>query len=138
MKIHKTRKRPPYLTGGRTAFPHRGTPGVYLIFPIGADAPVYVGHGRDVYKPLYRHFQRWEDPSQVRVTYPKQGYAVRVVYTKTLEQAVKLERALILKHRPKDNPNKLTQYEISPAEERTVDAMDAAPFGSVPTEEAPF
>lgn len=85
-------------------------PGVYLIYKNGS--LVYVGYSSyNVYKTLYRHFQRWNDPTQVRITYNPndQNIKVRVIYTTAL-RAKKLEKALILKYQPKNNPDKYENY----------------------------
>ena len=98
------------------------TSGVYLIRKIGNKLPVYIGMSAgnkkkpNLYKTILRHFQSWED-SQTRVTYPKQGYEIRVIKTTPL-QALRLEKSLIIAYKPKDNPNKYEQYEIETPEER--------------------
>jgi hypothetical protein len=57
---------------------------------------------------MYRHFQSWNDKRQIRVTYYNlKDIKVRVIYTNTPQQASKLEKALIIKLKPTDNP---TQY----------------------------
>jgi excinuclease UvrABC nuclease subunit len=133
--MKRTRRRAPYNPEGRTNFPRRGLPGVYLIYD--GEVPVYIGHGKDVYKPLYRHFQSWTDSTQVRVTYPKTGYLVRVVYVKTLTIAQKLEKALILKYGPRDNPYKFEQYSLTADLDRLATSAENAPW--MPTnEETPF
>lgn len=103
--IEKTRFQPPYNAEGKTVFPGtRGRPGVYLVKEAGNI--VYVGHSSsDLYKTMYRHFQSWHD-KQYRATYPKTGPTVRVVLT-TAAQAPRLEAALIRKHRPRDNFQKM-------------------------------
>jgi len=73
---------------------------------------VYVGYsGSNLYKTLTRHFQSWEDRKQTRITYSKsENIKARVILTTTAQQAAKLEKALILKYKPTDNPNKYEQY----------------------------
>ena len=138
----KTKKKPPYTQDGNTTFNQRNKAGVYLIYKKDSGL-VYVGHSKtDLYTTLYRHFQSWEDKKQVRISYandfifntPKSEYgkkfSVRVIYC-TPSQAVKLERALILKYRPKDNPDKLEQYQISFEDKeqiRKIDELPEAPF----------
>lgn len=135
--MKRTRRRPPYKPDGRTNFPHRGTPGVYLIYGEGNEKPTYIGHGKDVYKPLYRHFQSWTDSTQVRVTYPKRGPLVRVIYCRTLQQAQKLEKALVLKYQPKDNPYKFEQYSLTAELDALASSAESAEW--MPTgEDAPF
>lgn len=120
--MKKLRFHPPYRSNGRTTFPEsRRRKGVYLIKV--NDQLRYVGHsGYDLYKTMYRHFQSWQDPRQVRVSYqghlknPALRVTVRLVYTNTARQAAALERALILRYRPKDNPDKLELFQPTRAE----------------------
>jgi excinuclease UvrABC nuclease subunit len=87
--------------------------GVYLIYPSGSQKAVYIGMSQtNLYRTATRHFQSWEDPKQIRVTYPKQGYNIRIVLCTPL-QAERLERALIVKYKPKDNPDKYLQYTLT-------------------------
>ena len=76
---------------------------------------MYIGYSAgSLYKTVSRHFQSWNDRTQIRVTYPQsEAYKIRIVYTRTGSQAAELERALILKYRPTDNPNKLENYLFS-------------------------
>lgn len=117
----------PYVNG-RTTFPTRKRPGVYLIRYRGALR--YVGYSRvDVYKALYRHFQQWDDRSRAykRATYPRTA-TVRLIYCNAA-QAARLERALILKHQPTDNPNQYEAWEIDDADRRIIAlAQEAPPF----------
>ena len=71
----------------------------------------------DVYKTMYRHFQAWHDRQQAqRVTYKSNlkysNYTVRIIYC-TSKQAYSLERALIIKHKPRDNDNKYNNYKLN-------------------------
>jgi hypothetical protein len=50
----------------------------------------------------------------------------RIVYTSTGAQAAQLEKALIIKYKPKDNPNKLEQYELDLKDEKIVEAYNYA------------
>lgn len=98
----------------------------------------YIGYGaKDCYKPLYRHFQQWNDRTRERTTFSRRTHTVRVIYTRTPAQAAKLERALIIKHRPPGNPNKLEQYELTDALKRLAESGENAPFMRR-EEEAPF
>ena len=112
-KIYKQRRLKPYQGNGKTTFNIQNKPGVYLIYR-GEDI-VYIGFsGTNLYKTLYRHFQKWNDPTQIRVTYRNlNDITVRVVYTATKQHAFKLEKALINKYKPKDNPTQYTSYEPS-------------------------
>lgn len=107
---------PPYPKTGRTTFPDtQNKSGVYLIKE--NDKVVYIGMSTvNLYKTMYRHFEAWRHRTQQVVSYSNKmksnRYTVRVVLCTSL-QAVKLERALIKKHRPRDNENKYSQYEIT-------------------------
>lgn len=117
----------PYIDG-RPRYKERGRPGVYVITDRGR--PVYVGFSRrDVYKTLYRHFQSWPDRSQIRVTYNRNNPEIkaRIIYTNTPAQAANLERALIIKYEPRDNPQKLLNYTTTPAEERIYETYSHTP-----------
>lgn len=111
--IFKQRRVKPYQANGKTTFNLQGLPGVYLIYV--NDLIDYIGYsGTNLYKTLYRHFQRWNDKSQIRVTYSKQqlkNVTVRVVYTRTAAHAFKLEKALINKYKPAANPTQYESYE---------------------------
>ena len=110
--IYKQRRAEPYHANGKTKFNIQNRPGVYMIYK--NDVLKYIGYsGTNLYKTLYRHFQSWKDKTQIRVTYPKfNGITVRVIYTNTANQACNLERALIVKLKPKDKPNKYEQYTL--------------------------
>lgn len=144
--MKRTRLKPPYKEDGSTSFPARNLPGCYLIYKDGTwDRELrYVGHSAtDVYKALYRHFQVWND-RQVdaglrgeRIVYKvRNRIKVRVIYCNTAAQARELEKALILKYRPVDNPDKLEYLEITPAGEEMV--KDAFGADWVTDEQAPF
>ena len=77
----------------------------------------YVGFSAtDIYKTMYRHFQSWDDMTQKRVVYKNlKDIKVRVVYCAPI-QAAKLERALIIKYSPMDNPQKLLNFKIESGE----------------------
>ena len=78
--MKKSRATAPYKPDGSATFPMRGKAGAYLIYERGELA--YVGHSKsDLYTAMYRHFQKWRDNTQVRVTYNRDKCTVRVVYT---------------------------------------------------------
>ena len=96
-QMKKSRFKKPYLKNGKTAFRHiSGKAGVYLIKSIKTGKILYVGHSKtDLYKTMYRHFQEWNDNTQVRTTFAnKNAYTVRVVLT-TPARAARLEKGLI-------------------------------------------
>ena len=88
--------------------------GVYIIYENGR--PVYIGSSSfDLYKIITRHFQSWNDPRQIRVTYPQSPrFKIRVIKTRTGAQALRVEKYLIRKLKPRDNP---LQYEIDTSAE---------------------
>lgn len=134
--MKKSRFKPPYLKGEKkTAFPKiQNKSGVYLVKSIRTGDIVYIGYsGSNIYKTMYRHFQSWNDPTQTRVTYPKKGYIVRVVLT-TPKRAQWLERALILKYKPKDNPDKLELFQASKKEVKKMDDLKDDYFGEAITD----
>lgn len=99
-------------------------PGVYIIFK--KNEIVYVGYsGYNVYKTLYRHFQSWNDPVQVRVTYNKTdpNIKVRVIYCNS-RKAKNLESALIIKFEPKDNPQKLLNLLMNNKEKKVIEELE--------------
>lgn len=112
---------PPYKPNGRTNFPEtQKKAGVYLIKENGK--LVYVGYSsNDLYKTLYRHFQVWTEqmyrggPREPRLTYIKKmkrnHYTVRVILC-SQPQAARLEKALIIKYKPRDNSIKYENYTI--------------------------
>lgn len=110
----------------------RGKAGVYLIKnPRGK--LVYIGMSEtNLYGTLTRHFQAWNDPTQKRTVYPQEiGYKARIIYTRK-DQAAALERALIIKHRPRDNPNKLEQYTLASLTKTQNNYLQQIPADSVP------
>jgi|GEM_PF-881767 len=148
--MKRTRLKYPYNADGSTAFPARNVPGVYLIYKerkglLGPEHELrYVGYGaKDVYKALYRHFQVWNDRQAElgqrgqRVSYRlKSSFKVRVIYCQTVGQARELEKALIIKHRPKDNPDKLELYELTDHGRELATVPDSAEW--VTDDNAPF
>ena len=98
--------------------------GVYLIFK--NNFLRYVGYsGYNVYKTLYRHFQSWNDPNQIRSVYSPndQQIKVRVIYCNN-SKAKKLESALIIKYQPIDNPDKLSNLIIDKNEKKVLIELD--------------
>ena len=118
MRVYKFM--PPYDNQGNTNFPlTMKRSGVYLIKENGV--LVYVGYSEtNLYKTMYRHFQYWKD-KQYRVTYSDKlktgSYLVRVIFC-TPAQAFRLEGALILKYRPRDNAHQYEGYELDEKDEK--------------------
>jgi excinuclease UvrABC nuclease subunit len=136
----------PYKKDGKTAFPNlQKKSGVYLIKENGKLS--YIGYSaNDLYKTMYRHFQSWAKteykggkviPAQYRVSYlhkmKRNKYTVRIVFC-TAKQAQRLEKALILKHKPKDNANKYDKYTLDfydlkmQSDYLNADVFEEAPF----------
>ena len=113
-KLYKSRLIPPYQPGNlksNLGFA-KGKSGVYLIY--NADQVcVYVGYSEtQLEKTVLRHFQHWKDWRQKRVSYTdRDAMKVRIIIT-TAIRAAKLEKALILTLKPKDNPDKLAYHEL--------------------------
>jgi excinuclease UvrABC nuclease subunit len=112
--LKKFRKTPVYNQPGQTNIREtKERSGVYLIYYGSDKKPVYIGmSASNLYKTILRHFQEWNDPAQQRTVYPQDPlYKVSVVYT-TPKQAPKLEKMLILRHKPDDNRHKWEGLEI--------------------------
>ena len=118
---------PPYKKDGKTNFPETmNRTGVYLIKENGKI--VYVGFsGYNLYKTMYRHFQRWRHKTQEVVSYrddmKSKDYTVRIVFC-TTKQAAALEKALIKKHRPRDNEMKYKINELPVPEQRYIETVE--------------
>jgi len=125
MKIFKFL--PPYKKDGKTNFPQTvNRTGIYVIKENGKI--VYVGFsGYNLYKTMYRHFQSWHHKTQDVVSYKslmsRNEYTVRVVYC-TTKQAAALEKALIKKHRPRDNEMKYKINELPIEEQRYIETVE--------------
>lgn len=119
--MKKSKLLTPYNSKGKTNFPARKKSGVYMIFK--NKTLRYVGFSAsDVYKSLYRHFQTWNDRTQARVVYKNlEGIKVRIIYTGKKE-AANLEKGLIIKYKPTDNPNQYwINYNMDNKEKKVLD-----------------
>jgi excinuclease UvrABC nuclease subunit len=107
-KIVKSRFFAVYNKDGKTNLTKfRGLSGVYIIRRENNPELVYIGYsGVNLYKTVLRHFQSWQDKTQVRATFPKYGYSVRIILCSP-ERSALLEAALIKKHSPPGNPMQL-------------------------------
>ena len=132
----KTSFRSAYKKDGGTGYPDtRKKSGVYLIANKKNEI-VYVGYSEtQLYKTMYRHFESWNDKTQTRAVFPRKGYKIRVVLC-TPKQAIKLEKALILKHKPKGNPDKLTDYILTKPEQKIKDDYSLVNVTNI--EDVPF
>ena len=94
----------PYNEKGKPTFKKRNVKGVYIIR--NKKDILYIGYsGTDLYKTMYRHFQKWNDKSQIRIEYNNtNNLKIDIILTSTKLQASRLEKALIIKYKPKDNP----------------------------------
>lgn len=108
----KTRIHSPYLTKGgkeKTFFSDRFTSGVYIVYE--GKKIVYVGFsGSNLYRTMYRHFQSWGTSRQYRALFNRNKHKVRVIYCSP-QKAWDLEKALIMKHKPKFNENVYDMFE---------------------------
>lgn len=95
----------PYNSKGLPTFKKRNVKGVYIIRK-NKDI-LYIGYsGTDLYKAMYRHFQKWNDYSQVRVLYSNlKDLKVDIIICSTKIESSRLEKALIIKYKPKENPD---------------------------------
>ena len=115
---HSKNFEPYRADGGTNLRPYVGKSGVYFIFKKGEKKPIYIGKSEgNLYKTILRHFQVWNDGYATRTgdkvrdrtVYEKKGYLVRVIET-TARRAVSLEKSLIVRYKPKDNPIKYGKY----------------------------
>lgn len=132
----KLRARAPYRADGKTTLSGiAGKAGVYIIRENGKI--VYVGYSAtNIYRTMYRHFQKWNHSQQEVVTYESRmkanKYSVQVTICSP-GKAEKLERALVKKHEPRDNSNKYEQYKLKLDDTKLVnDWIEQT------TEESPF
>jgi excinuclease UvrABC nuclease subunit len=137
-KIVKSRFFPVYNKDGSTNLAKfKNQSGVYLIQK-DSTGIVYVGYsGTNLYKTVLRHFQSWEDRTQVRATFSKLGYSVRIILCSP-DRAVLLEAALLRKLSPIGNPM-LLKGKNSPKEYAILDEYETAPatnYADLP--DAPF
>lgn len=140
--MKKSRFKQAYNAQGKPSYSHeklKAASGVYLIKSNKTGKITYVGEsGVHIYKTMYRHFQTWNDKSQLRIVYPKKGYSIRVVLCAPA-QAKKLEQALILKYRPKDNTLKLDLFLSEKQAENIVQKYEKQPIINVSDfEDPPF
>ena len=134
--VKKYRKQKPYNADGKTNFRYTNKKsGVYIIYK--NSKIVYIGFsGYNVYKTMYRHFQNWNDSSQIRISYKAKRknhpYTVRVVLAPA-KKAERLEKMLIIKHKPKDNPDKYLKYKPTQLDNKAIreflgEKVESCPF----------
>lgn len=120
----------PYNNQGRSNLSSvKDKPGVYMIYK--NRNLVYIGYSsNNLYRTITRHFQKWTGKYGHRVTYVNQlasnDFKIRICVT-TPARAAKLESALILKHKPKDNTEKLKGLIPTPAMNAVYDEYTRAP-----------
>lgn len=132
--MQKFRLQQPYSNGKSNFRYTSGKSGVYLIYRNGVLR--YVGMSKsNVYKTMHRHFQQWNDNTQIRITYPVKNsgstYQCRVVLCSPA-RAEKLERVLILKYKPIDNPYKFELFTVTPTDNKLLKEFVGAPVESCP------
>ncbi len=128
-RLFKSRFISPYNANGSTNMDFcKGHAGVYIIKKKGSNDISYIGYSAtNLYKTVLRHFQSWDDKRQVRISYKyKHDYVVRIIIT-TPARAEKLEKALIIYYKPKDNPDKLRLYAPTKGENDIYNEFEAAP-----------
>lgn len=135
--MQKFRLQQPYNSRGKSNFRYtEGKSGIYMIYRNGVLR--YVGMSRsNVYKTMHRHFQSWDDSTQIRISYPAKNsssnYQCRVILCSP-GKAEKLERLLILKYKPIDNPYKFAAMStVTNADNKLL-----AEFVGTPVESCPF
>jgi hypothetical protein len=132
--MRKFRRQTPYNNNGSTNFRYTyGKSGCYIIYK--KDKPVYVGISKtNVYKAMYSHFQSWHDKTQERITYKSKAmklFLCRVILCSPM-QAVRLEKMLILKYKPKDNPEKYLNFTAEKPDVKVYDDFIGAPVEYCP------
>lgn len=97
--------------GGKPSFKLRGLPGVYFIRDKNTKNIVYIGRSSScVYKALYRHFHRWNDVVYRVVFNKNDKLEIGIIICKNGEDAVLLEREMILNYQPSLNKDKMDRY----------------------------
>ena len=100
-----------------------GLSGVYIIYREGLKSPDYIGYsGSDLYKTITRHFQSWNDPTQVRVTFTQSEKRKVKILLCTPAKAAKIEALLIAKFRPIYNPKKIRLSQIKPEQQNKIES----------------
>ena len=90
--------------------------GVYIIRKANTEKIIYVGSSKSqIKKTIYRHFQEWSSDREQRherKVYSKTGIEIKILLC-TPARALNLEKLLIIKHQPIDNPIKYNQIKIA-------------------------
>ena len=99
-----------------------GKTGIYIIRE--NNQIVYIGYSaKNLYRTLYRHFQGWNHPFQQVVTYNNSLNSNKYTVSVTLcppKMAERLERILVIKHKPRDNENKYAAYTMTAADSNLI------------------
>lgn len=106
--------------------------GVYIIFE--GSKRVYIGYSAsNLYATIHRHFQTWNDPRQSRTIYSNAPgkYTVDIIRC-TAMQAPELEKALIVKYRPRDNEEKYKNYVPDSYARKTVEIAEKTDYSDLP------
>lgn len=132
----------PYNGAGKTNFPteYANKSGVYFIRRKGQKKIQYIGSSNgNLKKTIYRHFQQWTSKGEQRyerTVYNKQGYEIKVLIC-PYEQAINIEKKLIVKLQPSGNPIKYSAYTYKPKSLTKVNEQ-IKEAKTVILEEAPF
>lgn len=136
-KYYRLRARAPYDSKGNTTLRLTNKkPGVYKIYENGK--LVYIGMSKNnLYRTMYRHFQEWNHRGQPVVTYAGKNkkYSVQVTLC-TPGRAAKAEHALIVKYKPRDNPNKYRNYKLNFNDQEIINEFEGVKM--LKDEEVPF
>lgn len=112
--------------------------GVYIIKSGGEI--VYIGYSSsNLHKTFTRHFQSWTD-RQHRTTYKNRSsdkLTARVIFTTPLK-AAELEKALVIKYKPRDNVNKYEQYTLDLRDKELIKQANEAESVNFKNEPPPF
>jgi hypothetical protein len=115
LKFRQTGYRQVYKPNGRVNFENlQGATGVYFIRENGR--LVYIGYsGTNLYKTMLRHFERWNHRGQEVISYAgsRKAYKVKIIFLPP-KKAAETERNMILRFKPRDNTQKLINYQEKP------------------------
>jgi excinuclease UvrABC nuclease subunit len=145
MKAVKTKFVAPYKAKGERLVPNleilksnKEAAGAYMIKSNRTGKIVYVGYSQSqLYKTVYRHFQKWNDRRAERKVYSPHYYTVRVIIT-TQSRAFLLEKYLIQKLKPRDNQEKYENYLFASQKKDAEKILNDTDFISISEDRVPF
>jgi len=84
--------------------------GVYFIKNAENNKIEYIGFSQSqLYKTIYRHFQKWNDKAQERIIFNKRNHKIKIIFCSP-SKALKFEKILIQRYKPRFNK---FQYEAN-------------------------